>query len=99
VKGKGADTRKIFRAAEKRGINVRKWPGSKDDDPVWCPEWTLGGCMEENCNFAHDNAKTPVEYIDWLINEVTPGVEKLAANPKEWVPPPLDGQPARGRRE
>ena len=37
----------------------------------------------------HDNAKTPVEMVEGLCQEVQSGVEKIKANVPNWVPPPV----------
>jgi hypothetical protein len=71
----------LFRATGKYGPHFRAWPGHKEGDPVWCPEWTLGGCVVERCGFVHDNGKTPTEYVDWLCAEVKPGTDTILANP------------------
>jgi hypothetical protein len=99
LKGKDSAPRNLFRAAGKRNPDFRTWPGKKEGDPVWCPEWTLGGCHEEKCSFVHDNAKTPVEYIDWICGEVKPGVDALIEHDVDWRPPrPAGGKP-KGRRD
>ena len=99
LKGKASAPRSILTAAGKRKQDLRSWPGKKDGDPVWCPEWTLGGCHEQKCNFVHDNTKTPAGYVEWLCKEVQPGVDALIANPVGWVPPRAPGGRPRGRRE
>ena len=47
----------------------------------------------------HDNTKAPVEYVNWVCNEVKPGVDTLLVNPADWKSPnPLGGK-LKGRRE
>ena len=99
LKGRQTAPRSIFRAAKKRNPDFRSWPGEKEGDPIWCPEWTLGGCHEEKCSFVHDNTKTPVEFVDWICNEVQPGVDALLANPADWKSPNPPGGKPRERRE
>ena len=65
---------------------------------MYCPEWTLGGCFEENCKFKHDNAKIPADYVGWLCAEIQPGADKIKANPAGWKASSL-GTPNRGGRE
>ena len=73
---------------------MRMWPGRKEGNPVWCPEWTLGGCHEENYKFVHDNSKAPAEYVTWICDEVKLGAEAILANSVGWQAP--DMGPPRG---
>ena len=43
LKGNASAPRSIFTTAGKRNPYLRSWPGKKEGNPVWCPEWTLGG--------------------------------------------------------
>ena len=94
LKGRKASARDLIRAAKKRGYEVRNWPDRKDGDPIWCPEWTLGGCHVDDCKFVHENA--PAAYIDWICAEVKPGAEAILAEPVGWRAPDMGG--ARGGR-
>ena len=71
----------------------------KEGYPVWCPEWTLGGCHEEKCKVVHDNAKPLVEFINWMCSEVQPGVDALIAHPVGWQSLRAPGGKRKGRRE
>ena len=96
LKGRRTAPRSIFRAAMKRNPDFRSWPGEKEGDPIWCPEWTLGGCHVDDCKFVHENA--PAEYIDWICVEVKPGAEAILAEPVGWRAPDM-GRAGGGRRQ
>ena len=70
LKAKRTAPRSIFRAAMKRNPDFISWSGEKEGDPIWCPEWTLGGCHKEKYSFVLGNTKTPVAFVDWICNEV-----------------------------
>ena len=97
LKGRKADARSLIRAAKKRGPDMRNWPGRKEGDPVWCPEWRLGGCHAESCKFVHENV--PAEYAAWICEEVKPGAEAILANPPGWRAPDILGRSGGGRRQ
>ena len=93
LQGRKADTRSLIQASKKRGGNMRNLPGRKEGDPVWCPEWTLGGCHNDNCKFMHENASA--EYVTWICEEVKPGAEAILVHPVGWRAPDM-GRPGKG---
>ena len=96
LKGRKADARSLIRASKKRGPDMRNWPGCKEGDPVWCPEWTLGGCHSENCKFVHENA--PTEYVACICEDVKLGAEAILTNPLGWRAPDMGRPEGDGRQ-
>ena len=48
LKGRQTSPGSIFWVAMNRSLDFRLWPGKKEGDPSWCPEWTLGGCHKNS---------------------------------------------------
>ena len=101
LKGRQTSPGSIFWVAMNRSLDFRLWPGKKEGDPSWCPEWTLGECHKEQCSFVHDNTKTPVEFVDWICNEVQPGVDACWQTQQignHQIPPEANQRSAGSRR-
>ena len=98
LNGKLAGAKAIFRAAGEYGRNLRTHPGRKDVDQRYSPEWTLGGCFEENCMFEHNDAKISADYVGWLCTAMQSGADKIKTNPAGWKAASLCA-PVRGEGE